>query len=174
MRNIQSLEQTKSDNKDIISLLLPSLLGIILCMFFVVSSTYAYFVASIPPSQHKIEAANFDVLVEVSVTDSSSGDNLILTPEADGTYYIEGNKTYNVIVTAQGSASTGYCIMLAQIDGNTASNKYYTNQIAQDTSLTFLLESDQDIHCSFVPSWGTYSGTYDISNGDIFQIPLSS
>jgi len=169
-KNILESRQEKSGNKDIINLLLPSLLSIILCMFFMASSTWAYFISSIPSSQHKIEAANFDVLVEMSLLEN---DNSISVPEENGKYHVENNRRYSVTLTAQGTAATGYCIMFLHFDETATSNKYYTNQISKEESMTFFLEFDKSIYCSFVPSWGTYSGTCDVSNGDTLTLSLT-
>lgn len=170
INKLTSMEK-KSDNQDIVKLLFPSFLFIIFCMFFLTGTTWAYFITNIPPSKHKIEAANYDVLVEMSLLETESS---ILVLEENGTYYLEENKTYSVTLSAQGSATTGYCIIHLHLDGGTTINKYYTDQITHDTSMTFFLKSNQNAHCSFVPSWGTYSGTYDVSNGDTFQVCLTT
>lgn len=161
MRNILASKQKKANDQNIIYMLLPSLLSIILCMFFMAGTTWAYFMASIPPSTHPIQAANFDISVEMNATENSSS----ILPKENGTYSLEASKTYSVTLTAQGSAATGYCTIFLYMDGNTSSNKYYTDQIAHNESLTFVVKSDQNINCSFVPCWGTYAGTYDVSNG---------
>ncbi len=171
MKNKLTSKQKVSESKGIVKLLIPSFLSIVFFMFFLTGTTWAYFVASIPSTKHKIEAANYDIKVEMSLVESDSSIPIL---EENGTYYLEMNKTYSVTLTSQGSASTGYCIMQLQIDGSTTSNKYYTNQIARDGSMTFYLKSDQNAYCSFVPSWGTYTGTCDVSNGDTFQISLTT
>ncbi len=172
LKNVLASKNDKDADQNIIHLLLPSLFGIILCMVLLASTTWAYFIATLPPTNVKIEAANFDVMVEMSIIDIDTNEKTITLPREDGTYSLEAGKTYNVNLTAQGSASTGYCIMLIKFDGNSNDYKYYTNQISQAECMSFILVPNQNTQCSFEPNWGKYSGTYDISNGETFEIPL--
>lgn len=171
MKNKLTSNQKKSDSKDIIKLLIPSLLSISFCMFCLTGTTLAYFISDISSSKHEIKAANYDILVEMSYIENGSPVSIL---EENGMYYLEKNKTYSVNLIAQGNATTGYCIMNLRFEGTTTNNEYYTNQIAHDESMTFYLKSDQNAYCVFVPSWGTYTGTSNVSNGDTFQISLTT
>ncbi len=171
LRNILASKHDKDADQNIIHLLLPSLFGIILCMVLLASTTWAYFIATLPPTNVKIEAANFDVLVEMSIIDIDTNEKTIIFPKEDGAYSLEVGKKYSVDLTAHGSASTGYCVMSLKFDGNLENYKYYTNQISRDGYMSFFIISNQSVQCSFEPNWGTYSGTCDVSNGETFEIP---
>lgn len=164
----------KSNNQDIFHLLLPSLLSIVACMVLLGGSTWAYFIATLPQTDHKIEAANYDILVDVSFIEEGQDKKVVPLSEDSQTYSFETKKTYTVTLTAQGSATTGYGILLVKTNSESKEDKYYTNQISQGENMTFFLISNQDITCSFVPSWGTYSGSPSISNGEIFEINSSA
>lgn len=173
-KNKISSRHEKSKNQDIIHMLLPSLFTMIACMVLLGGSTWAYFMATLPPIDHIIEAANYDIMVDVSYIEEGQNKNVDPMSGGNQTYSLETGKTYSVTLTAKGNASTGYGILLVKPEGQAEENKYYTNQISQGDHLTFLLVSSQSIYCSFVPSWGTYAGTPDVSNGDTFEITSST
>ncbi len=174
LRSVQASILDEDDDKNITRMLLPSLLGIILCMILLASSTWAYFISTLPPSKIRIEAANFDVVVEMSIIEKDTNEKILAPPKEDGSYSLIAGETYSVNLTAQGSASTGYCVMFVKFEGNLEDYKYYTDQISQGESMSFFIISNQSIQCSFEPTWGTYSGTYNVSNGETFEIPLLS
>ncbi len=164
----------KLKDQDIIHLLLPSLLSIVACMVLLGGSTWAYFIATLPQIDHKIEAANYDILVDVSFIEDGQVKKVVPLLEDSQTYSFETGKEYNVTLTAQGSATTGYGVLFVKSGSASIEDKYYTNQISQGDNMTFLLISNQNITCSFVPSWGTYTGSPDVSNGETFEIITSA
>ncbi len=172
LKNKQASIQNKDADINLTHSLLPSLLGIILCLILLTSSTWAYFISTLPPTKIKIEAANFDVLVEMSLIENDTNQKSIISPKDDGTFSLESSKTYGVNLTAQGSASTGYCVILLKFEGNFI-NKYYTDQISREESMSFFLIPNQSVQCSFEPTWGTYSGICDVSNGETFEISIN-
>ena len=91
----------------------------------------------------------------VSITDDSG------TPVVPDEPLTE-NKKYTVMLTASGSApSGGYCVM--EGDGT----KHYTTPVKPGETLQFTLIPETPAVYSFTAVWGGYSGTPDISQGDI-------
>lgn len=62
---------SKSTDENILRLLVPSLLGILLCMICLAGTTWAWFTASVQTQPQTIEAANYDIAVSIT---NESGD----------------------------------------------------------------------------------------------------
>ncbi len=95
--------------KEIDQLLLPSVLGILLCVVCLAGSSFAWYTASYSSDVNVIQAANY--AVEATVTAGKDDDASVILPE-NGVYSLEAGTTYNVKLTAQGNATLGgYCIL---------------------------------------------------------------
>lgn len=95
---------SKSTDENILRLLVPSLLGILLCMICLAGTTWAWFTASVQTQPQTIEAANYDIAVSIT---NESGD---FVPHGQP---LETGKSYKVTLTASGTADKfgGYCIV---------------------------------------------------------------
>ena len=124
-----------------------SVVGIILCMIALCSTTFAWFNASVSSNTNSIQAAN--CIVTVSVANSGAA------VEADnGQYTFEKDKIYEIKITASGSAQSVYCIL------NINGNAYYTEQISLDAgpnTMTFKLKFTSESRAEIVTGWGTAS-----------------
>lgn len=144
-------KHSKPTDENILRLLMPSVIGIALCMVCLAGSTWAWFSASVQTAPQTIEAANFDI--SAAVTDASD------QPVSSG-QPLEAGKTYKVTLTAAGNApSGGYC----EVKGGAV--PLYTETILPDRSLTFTLIPETDAVYTFTAIWGRYSGEPDITNG---------
>ena len=126
-------------------IIVSSVLGILLCIFCLAGLTWAWFSGSSSSAANSITAAEFKVKVTINGIDITS---------ADGKYTL--NQTENKItVTADGSATTGYCIV--KFGGNT----YHTIQIfkvpaeKKPQSVTFTVKSVAGAELEIIPQWGT-------------------
>ena len=91
-------KHSKPTDENIQRLLVPSVVGIALCMICLAGSTWAWFSASVQTAPQTIEAANFDIAVTVN-------DELVPSPVT-----LEAGQQYTVTLTAIGNApSGGYC-----------------------------------------------------------------
>lgn len=141
-------KHSKPTDENIMRLLLPSFLGIVLCMVCLAGSTWAWFSASISTSPQTIEAASFDITVTVN-------DEPVSSPVT-----LEAGKTYKVTLTAAGNApSGGYC----KVEGGAV--PLYTEMILPDGLLTFTLIPETEAAYTFTAVWGKYSGKADITDG---------
>lgn len=144
-------KHSKSTDENIMRLLLPSFVGIILCMVCLAGSTWAWFSTSVQTSPQTITAGNYDIKVDISPDPA---------PAEGGGYSLEPYHSYTVTLTASGTApSGGYC----KIEGGVA--PLYTTQLKPGESLTFSLIPEIKVIYTFTAVWGEYSGTADITNG---------
>ncbi len=124
-KNSESTE--KKD--DITRLLIPSILGICLCVACLLGSTFAWFSASVTMPSSVIQAADYNVDVAIS---RNGGEQL--SPSADGSFELSLG-TYEVSLTASGSTMNGgYCILTFN-----GSQKVHTVNILSGENLSFEL-----------------------------------
>lgn len=144
---------SKPADENILRLLMPSVVGIFICMVCLAGSTWAWFSASVQTAPQTIEAANFDI--SAAVTDASD------QPVPSG-QPLEAGQTYKVTLTAAGNApSGGYC----EVKGGT--DLLYTVTLLPDDTLTFTLIPDDAAVYTFTAVWGEYSDKPDITDGCI-------
>ena len=128
-------------------IIVSSVLGILLCIFCLAGLTWAWFSGSSSSAANSITAAEFKVKVKINGSEITS---------ADGKYTL--NQTVNTVtVTADGSATTGYCIV------KFGENTYHTIQIFKvpaennPQSVTFTVKSVVGAELEIIPQWGTYA-----------------
>ncbi len=146
-------KHSRPADDNILRLLLPSLIGIAICMVCLAGSTWAWYSASISTLPQTITAANYDL--DISVT---GADETPVEP-TDGVYALaEG--VYTVLLEKAGDtgASTGYCVV------KTGEETYYTAPVTAGNSLTFTINKAGNY--TFTAVWGSYTGNEEIiSNG---------
>lgn len=138
---------TKKLDKNLLRLLMPSLIGMFLCTALLVGSTWAWFTASVQAPSQTIQAANYNLAVTIDEAAANGPTEL-------------STGSYTVVLTASGTAKEfgGYC----RIDYN--GNSLYTAQILPGNTLTFTLAVQEPATFTFTPLWGNYSGKADISS----------
>ena len=126
-------------------IIVSSVLGILLCIFCLAGLTWAWFSGSSSSAANSITAAEFKVKVKINGSEITS---------ANGKYTL--NQTVNTVtVTADGSATTGYCIV------KFGENTYHTIQIFKvpaennPQSVTFTVKSVAGAKLEIIPQWGT-------------------
>lgn len=137
-------KHSKPAEENIYRMLLPSIMGIVVCMICLAGATWAWFSAVVTTSPQTLTSAHYDVSVFIDDTDA---------PAENGIYTLhEGVNT--VKLTATGNASTGYCKIV--IDDKT----YYTPQFPTPENLavefTFTVEVSKETALTVIPTWGTY------------------
>lgn len=155
-------KHTKPTDENIIRLLLPSLVGIGICMVCLAGMTWAWFTASVTTPTQTITAAKYDVAVSVDGTAVST---------ENGQYTL--NKGEHIVtLTAAGNASTGYC----KIIFNNKDTPYYTPQFPNPkeqnpaTEFTFKIEVSEVTKMTVIPTWGTYTGTDILSSDSLLDL----
>ncbi len=152
-------KNNKSANVNIIYMLMPSLIGIILCTACLIGLTFAWFTVSIDVAPQKFTAANFDF--DVSVTYNSED----IAQNADSTFSLKAGTSYYITLNPIGTANSGYCIIQ---NGN---RNYYSDTIKKGQPFSFTLIPGSDSDFAFIPVWGLFKGTVDITDSSIFNTP---
>ena len=163
MKLLYKNKQIKRNNDSIVKMIMPSLVGIGVCITCLLGTTFAWFTDNAYTSTQSIEFANYGLNIEIE-----GEDNIV---EGDDVTYILSQKRegqgYKVTITATGTASTGFC---------TINDNMITEQINQGETFTFILYPDEDNkEYTFTSIWGTpseYSKISKIKNGDIVGTPL--
>ena len=137
MSLLHNTKQQKRNNDPLIRLMTPMIAGILACIFCLVSMTWAWFTASVNTPPQTIQVASRSTSVKVFEVSQPEGENsevsrTLVKPQiseeislnketaatADEDTTIVGEtavwelapeKTYEVVMTGSGTASTGYC-----------------------------------------------------------------
>ena len=166
-RRLNNLINSKNtEERSILRMLCPSLLGIMVCLICLAGMSWAWFTAGVQ-SQSTITAGSYTlnetVKVKTSGTSADSADAAktgALTKDADGTYALAENTQY--VVTLEPSAapkSGGYCILKitpADSTDGTGEVKYCTVKLTSNTEFNFTINNgDKAVKCQLIAAWGT-------------------
>ncbi len=148
-------------------LFIPSLLGVCLCAVCLMGSTLAWFTATQNVPTQNIRAANYKVTANVTFADGTP------ISAQSGVYRLEKSNTpytvYTVTLTAEGDATTGYCIIdLGGTDIHTV--QLSPSKDSVEGSLVFYLEIHQSVDMKIIPQWGssTKGDKSKIENGKTY------
>ena len=162
MKLLYKNKQIKRSDDNIVKMLMPSLLGIGVCVISLLGTTFAWFTDSVSTTTPGIVSATYGLNIKIKGEEGIvEGDEVIynLSQKEDG-------HGYEVTITATGTASTGFC---------TINDNMITEQINQGETFTFILYPDEDNkEYTFTSIWGTpleYSKISKIKNGDIVGTP---
>lgn len=155
-------KHVKPTDENIMQLLMPSILGMLICMVCLAGATWAWFTATTTVSVPPVSAAYFDVQVTI--------DGVLQTPEdSEHVYTISNEKNNEIKLTATGTASIGgYCVITVGKD------TYYTPWMSIENSsegvrsISFNLYTDKEEKIKIIPYWGTPSSIdsdHKITNG---------
>ena len=118
-------------------------------------SAYAYFSYNVSSGSNQMQAASFDTSVSIVET---GGESIPVSQGANSTKQaVLPAGTYQITIQAEGTASTGFCIIKLQ-DCDTT---YHTRQLepldAQRSIFAFLMTITGETTVSVTPNWGTSS-----------------
>lgn len=137
----------------IVPLLLPSVLGICVCMVCICGMTWAWYSASIQAPTQTLSAAYFDVTVESVANDESKIEPI------DGVYNLEADIPYTVTLKANGTVKDcgGYCV----IESAETDAKSYTQSLKPNETLEFSFTPEDDGIYTFTGVWGSHPAGTD-------------
>ena len=163
----------KLSDKAFVRLVVTSVLGILVCIICLCSSTFAWFSASVPSTDNKIKTSDYtelsvsiikhnkqegkeDVTFVTVATVNNNNNNNGQTITCEG--------TYTITLTLRAGSSAGYLVL------SVGDNKYYTDYLPRSSvnqQLDFTLEVTGSKEVTFTVHWGIYSATPDspIENG---------
>lgn len=144
-RGDNSGKQKRKDS--IVPLLMPSVLGICLCVVCVCGMTWAWYSASVQTSPQKMTAAYYEVTVSVKENTTE------VDPVSVGCYNLTAGTAYTVDLTAVGTVEKcgGYCL----IGLNGSDTEYYTQTLLPGQSITVEFKPDQNGTYTFTGVWGS-------------------
>ena len=159
------INSKNTEERSILRMLCPSLLGIMVCLICLAGMSWAWFTAGVQ-SQSTITAGSYTLNETVKVkTDGTSGNSAdaantgALEKAADGTYALDANTQY--VVTLKPSATPkngGYCIFKITYKDDTDKDvevKYCTAQLS-DTEFNFTINNgSKSVTCRLIAAWGT-------------------
>ena len=146
----------KLSDKVFLQSLTVSLLGILVCIIALSSSTWAWFTKDLSSSQNSIQTGTCSVTVSIvekgtfSVETSSES----LQP-VDGVYTFAPNTAYSVTMTAEGTVRSAFCKFV--VETPQGEEAYYTEQIptaAPENQISFTLLFDTETSAKLVECWG--------------------
>lgn len=160
-------EHEKLTDRNIVRLLMPSVIGIVICVVCMAGMSLAWFSANAQTQLQDIKSADYGVNVTVEKINDSAGiepSREIVTPESDGRFLLYEDNKYEITITAFGTATKGYCVI--QCDELAPQ---YTDVIATGNHLVYTYTSQTGGLYSFKGSWGTCTSDPDtrIKNGDV-------
>lgn len=159
------INSKNTEERSILRMLCPSLLGIMVCLICLAGMSWAWFTAGVQ-SQSTITAKSYTlnetVKVKISGTSADSADTAktgTLPKAADGTYALAENTQY--VVTLKPSATPkngGYCILKMTYagDGGNVEKKYCTVALTSDNEFNFTINNgNRAVKCQLIAAWGT-------------------
>ncbi len=170
-------EKTMITEERLKAVLLPSFLSIILSVILLCGMTWAWFETTKAGSTEPIRTAEYGMTVTVS----KGGVAEIGGDYGNGgkRYILAADIDYTVVLTATGTAKTGFCIMsfpAENAEGITVTKELYSAQMPSGSSITFTFRLTKAAEVNFMPQWGTSarSEAPDIENGKTISIDSQS
>ena len=131
-----------------------SVIAVFVCVICLCGTSWAWFTANASTEVTAIKTSTYKLVYQV---DSSTEVTEIASTGA--TYTLTADTCAITLKASGTSGATGYCSV--QVEGQT----YYTEQISADSTFTFTVNAALGTAITFIPNWGTYSGTATIENG---------
>ena len=153
-KNLKNAEQGHQKTPSPWRLIAPALLSLCLCVVCLFGATWAWFTARVDGNVASIQSASFAVAVQVVDSTPATSAAPLTSVNSEGMIFnLKASTTYQVTLTANGTAKTGYC----KVSLNNQSHP--TVALASGTTLTFRVSTDSDSTLSFEACWGVYNGT---------------
>ena len=138
-------------------LMLSSVLGILLCIVCLCSTTFAWFSDSVPSAHNNIATAA-DCLLTVTVSDGTS----VLEDIEEGVS-LKAGVEYVVTLSLPADTASGYCLIEA--DGVAYRSDYIRrHNDSAPRELSFILTVGEDKAVTFTTRWGIYSAECSVEN----------
>lgn len=154
----------KLSDKAFARLALTSILGILVCIICLCSTTYAWFTGSVQVNNNTLKAADA-CLISVSVYKDGTEETII---DTDHSVTLECEGTYTVTLTLPKESASGYLILT--ISGQVYYSDYLQRNDERDQTLTFTLNITTAKSVTFTAHWGIYSNDCHVKNGETLTI----
>lgn len=154
----------KLSDKAFARLALTSILGILVCIICLCSTTYAWFTGSVQVDNNTFKAADA-CLLSVSVYKDGTEVAII---DTDNSATLECEGMYTVTLTLPKESASGYLVLT--VDGQEYYSDYLQRNDDTDQTLTFTLNVKAAKNVTFTARWGIYSGDCHVKNGETLTI----
>ncbi len=135
-------------------ILAPSVIGILICAVYLCGISWAWFTSTASTGTAAITTPNYNLAYQVD-----SGSEVAIADNGTTSYTMTGESCAIKIKATGTEGATGYCkIQIGE-------SCYYTGQIATSGEFSFNVSAASGTTITFIPMWGTYSGTDAISSG---------
>lgn len=156
-------KHAKIREKVMITRVVTTVMIMVMCLFAMGITAYAYFSYNVTSNLNIIRAADFETNVSINITNKNNEAveiNNIDNRTQTATLY-EGNE-YSVIIKKAGTAKTGFCVITAS---DCKIKEYHTGQLGKDVnrtaeqsdSITFTIKTTDTTELCFYAHWGTSS-----------------
>ncbi len=153
----------------------------VICLAVMSFTAYAYFSHNVTSASNRIQSANFDAKVSISIIEKTTKNSVEEAPQnsvevkkvkSTCTAELKAGKTYDVTISyGESTASTGFCVITAQ----NCLETYHTQQLWKTpnpsegklSSITFSLKVSKDTTVEILSHWGTSSYLDAYQNGTI-------
>lgn len=170
----KQIENTdKLTDKAFSRMLITSLLGILVCIVCLGSSTWAWFSDITPSSQNEIRTADGTQLsISVEVDDDGENSSEVQLENIEGGVKLTVGGTYNVTLSLPKGSSSGYCLI--STDEKTYCSEYILRHDKEEPeTLTFTLTVQGDQTVEITTRWGIYTN-FDVGGQETLVIPPAS
>ena len=163
----QNKKIEKLTDKAFSRLVWTSIIGILICIACLCSSTYAWFTAETQSGGNEIKAAT-ECLLTVTVVRESDG--AVLENIEEGVV-LDEDDLYTVTMTLPENSASGYFTITTE-DGQV----YYSDYIARHTDgqprvIEFILNAETTQKVVFTKRWGIYAGDSNVIDHAEMTIP---
>ena len=147
-------ERLRSDT--LRAMLLPPILCAALCLVCLCGLSWAWFTVGVSAGTSSVSGAQYNITAQVAQGE---------TPVSmeNGGFALSANTEYTVSLAAEGTASTGFCVIT--LTGETTQT-LTTEQIVPGTTFSFKLIPESNTTLTAVAHWGVGSAETLLKNGD--------
>lgn len=159
----------KLSDKAFAHLALSSILGILVCIVCLCSTTYAWFTGSVQGDNNKIHSASACLLsASIYKDDAEEAIATVKVDEQNTVTHTCEEGTYTVTLTLPKESSSGYLVLT--VSGQEYYSDYLQRNDDNDQTLTFTLEVKTEQSVTFTARWGIYSDERGVTDGETLTI----
>ena len=164
---MNNTDEKKLTDKAFSHAIISSIVGIVVCLICLCSSTWAWFTDSVEIAGGTIKAG--ECLLEIDVT-NEIGEEM---QDVENGITLNANETYTVTLTLPKDSTSGYCKIVTDM------KSYYSDYILYHDSdtpvvVTFRVQAESTQQVKFVKCWGVYSCTTDVTVGETLVLPVTA
>ena len=151
----QNINVDKLSDKASARLMISCVLGILVCMVCLCSTTYAWYNDSVSTAGNEIKVAT-DCLLEMTL----SCDGEIIDGIEEGVE-LEAGKTYTMKLLLPANTASGYCVITSEeLSYRTDYIARHEDSVAHEISFSLSVATTRVV--TFTPRWGLYVGDSDV------------